>query len=352
MADAMQSIVYRLATTTMVLLLLAAPLVVNVQIAEAADFTSRRLDLSDSNPAVIADHELSLDFVTAASVGSLSIEYCATSPLFAIACIPPTGLNLSTGGLASESGETGFSVDGSSTANVWILTRAASVVTPQNSRYLFTGVTNPTNPGSYFVRIGSYASADGSGPRIDEGGLAFTVQDPVNFTTFVPPVLLFCLGTSIPTNSCSSATGDEIDFGDFTSNSTAQGTTQMLAATNGVGGYNITLSGTTMTSGNNVIPGLASPTASSQGSSQFGMNLRDNSNPNIGSNVSGVGAGTPRPDYNIVNRFKFRDGEVVASSAVSTDINRFTSSYIVNISPDQAPGVYSTTLTYIAFANF
>lgn len=352
MAEAMQRLAYRLAIAIMVPLILAAPFVVNVQMVEAADFTSRRLDLSDSNPAIAADHTLSFEYVTGANTGSLLIEYCATSPLFAVACVPPVGLDLTTGTLSSETGETGFSIDAASTANTYLLTRVPAVVTPQPASYLFTGVTNPDNPGSYYVRFSSYASVDASGARIDEGGLAWTVQDPVNFTTFVPPVLLFCLGTSIPTNSCSSATGDNIDFGDFSTASTAQGTTQMLAATNGVGGYNITISGTTMTSGNNVIPGLAAPAASAQGTSQFGINLRDNSVPNIGSNVSGVGAGSPRPDYNTPNQYKFVDGDVVASSAISTDINRFTTSYIVNISPDQKAGVYATTLTYIAFANF
>ena len=352
MAEAMHNKAYRLAITIMVSLFLATPFVVNIQIAEAADFTSRRLDLSDSKPLVTADHELSFDYVTAASVGSLAIEYCATSPLFAVACVPPIGLDLTTAAFASESGETGFSVHGSSSGNVWVLTRAASVVVPQNASYLFTDVTNPDNPGSYYVRIASFASLDATGPRIDEGGLAFSIQDPVNFTTFVPPVLLFCLGTSIPTNSCSSAVGNNIDFGEFSTASTAQGTTQMLAATNGVGGYDISISGTTMTSGNNTIPGLTTRTPSQQGASQFGINLRDNSVPNIGANVSGVGSGTPTTTYNTPNQYKFVNGEVVASSSNSTDINRFTSSYIVNVSPDQAPGVYSTTLTYIAFANF
>ena len=350
----MRNLAYRLTTTLVVSLLIATPLqVLWPQSAEAADFTSRRLDLSDTRAATPSDHTLSFNWISALPVGSMTIEYCSTSPLFVVACVPPIGMDLTSGAaFSSESGETGFSVHPSTTANMWVLTRPAAAVTPQPGSYLFTNVDNPTTEGSYYVRFASYASTDGTGSRIDEGGIAFSINTPLDIGAFVPPVLLFCLGTSIPTNSCSSAVGSSIDFGEFSTSSTAQGTTQMLAATNGVGGYNITLTGTTMTSGNNVIPGLASPTTSQQGVSQFGTNLVDNSVPNIGANSSGSGSGSPTADYNNVNQFKFVDGDIVASSPISTDINRYTSSYIVNISEDQNPGVYATTLTYVAFANF
>lgn len=336
-------------------LILAAPLwVLPAKQAQAADFTDRRLDLGSSVASDTTTHTLSFIWTTPASVGSMRVEYCANTPLFVLTCNAPAGMNLTSPNvvLSSESGETGFSIL-SRTANTITLTRPAAVVTETvtPSSYLFTNVRNPNATGSYYVRFSSYASLDGTGPRIDQGGLSFTMNDPLNIGAFVPPFLLFCLGRTIPTNSCASASGSEIDFGDFSTTNTSRGTTQMLAATNG-DGYNVSIAGTTMTSGNNIIPRLTTPTASIPGTSQFGLNLRDNSTPNVGANVTGVGSGTPTADYNTVNRYMFENGDIIASASVSTNINKYTHSYIVNISEDQNPGVYATTLTYIAFANF
>jgi hypothetical protein len=42
----------------------------------------------------------------------------------------------------------------------------------------------------------------------------------------------------------------------------------------------------------------------------------------------------------------------VASAALPTNANTFTSSYIVNIGGAQAAGVYTATMTYICTASF
>ncbi len=202
------------------------------------------------------------------------------------------------------------------------------------------------------MRIGTFLTEDTSGPRTDEGGLAFAINEPLNVAVFVPPVLLFCVGTSIPTNSCSSATGDLIDFGELSPFATSNGTTQMLGATNGFGGYTISVSGTTMTSGNNIVTPSAVPAPSVIGTSQFGINLVDNSVPNVGVNESGIGTGFAATGYDSPNNFKFADGDIVARSNTSSNINKYTTSYIVNVDADQPAGVYSTTLTYTALASF
>jgi len=43
---------------------------------------------------------------------------------------------------------------------------------------------------------------------------------------------------------------------------------------------------------------------------------------------------------------------VVASSVTSDDMRLYTMSYIANIPVGQAPGQYSTTITYVCLANF
>jgi hypothetical protein len=81
------------------------------------------------------------------------------------------------------------------------------------------------------------------------------------------------------------------------------------------------------------------------------MNLRVNTSPAVGSNPSGVGTGVISPSFSVPNSYFFNN-QVVASSVKSTDFNVFTVSYIVNISGDQQPGIYTTTLTYVAVAAF
>jgi hypothetical protein len=107
-----------------------------------------------------------------------------------------------------------------------------------------------------------------------------------------------------------------------------------------------------MTSGNNIIQNLTLPTASFPGTPQFGMNLRANLLPAIGQDPVGLGTGVPAPDYNIPNRFIYNSGDMIASSPLTTNYNRMTVSYLVNITADQPPGVYATTITYLATVQF
>jgi hypothetical protein len=93
------------------------------------------------------------------------------------------------------------------------------------------------------------------------------------------------------------------------------------------------------------------PGASVPGASQFGLNLVGNSTPNVGQNRTGGGTAVPTSGYGDPNKFKFENG-IIAATANSTNFNVFTVSYIVNVSNNQKPGIYSTTVTYIATAAF
>ncbi len=352
----MKMLAYKLAQVIMVPLLLAVPFVVSTQNAHAAFLGDSRVSLSTSQAGAVSSHEVAMGYTSVTNVGSIEIEYCTNSPFPGQPCTAPVGFDATGSTLSSESGEVGFSKDvGNSTATRVVLTRASvpvTVVNPVLSRYLLTNMQNPTSAGTVYVRLSTYASIDATGPFTDEGGIAISYTEPVTVSTFVPPVLLFCVAVSIPTNDCSSASGDGVDFGDFTTTSTSAGSVQMLAATNGIGGYTITSTGTTMTSGNNVIPAIAPRGPSQIGQSQFGLNLRNNATPNIGADTTGAGTGVPDPDYNVPNQFFFSDGDVIARSPLSTRINKFTASYIVNINDNQSPGVYATTITFTALAAF
>ena len=107
-----------------------------------------------------------------------------------------------------------------------------------------------------------------------------------------------------------------------------------------------------MTAGNRTIPALASPALSQPGVSQFGINLRQNTVPSVGANVDGIGTGVASASYNTPNVYRFNSGDTIANSPLSTEWNRYTISYLVNVADSQPAGRYASTLTVIATTTF
>lgn len=340
--------------TLLLMLIMALNLAVMIQPVARADITTNRsITLSTAVPSAIANHLFNFSLPSSASIGSIVFEYCANSPLIYYACVPPPGLNVNAAVLASQSGNTGFSVDtADTTSNVIVLSRGTAAGNLSPSSYLFTNITNPSMPGqSVFVRIWTHASSDGSGPKIDGGASAFAVQSIFSVGAYVPPFLKLCVGISVAPD-CSVMTGDSIDLGTLSSNRVSLGQSQFATATNDPSGYSVYSLGTTMTSGNNTIPAITSAAPSFAGTGQFGFNLRANLQPAVGQDPVGLGTGLPSAGYNIPNKFMFINGDKITSSPQPSDYNRMTVSYIVNVPLNQAPGIYSTTITYVATAQF
>ncbi len=317
----------------------------------AAQVTNRSVDISDTTVSVTATHIIRLDVVSVADIGSMEFEYCSNDPLPGEPCTAPVGFDATAAVLSAEFGETGFVVHPNSTANRLVISRVPATPTPGASAYTFDGIVNASTVGSQYIRVGTFGTDDGTGPRIDEGGIAYALVPGFSVSAYVPPWLLFCTGATIPTD-CTSAVGSGVSLGTFSETATATGTSQMQIATNGEFGYIISVLGTTMTSGNNVIPGMSARGNLSIGSSEFGINLRGNSSPSVGLNPSGPGTANPTADYNVSNQFKFLPGDTLASASTTNDIRTYTVSYVVNIDDDQKPGFYSTTLSYVALASF
>lgn len=320
--------------------------------AFGAQITNRSLKLSDSKPGTHnVTYQAGFSIPTAGNVGSIEILFCSNSALIEDACAPPWGLDALNASLTTQTGPGGFVLSPSSGVNNLILTRAPSPLVPGPATFTFDQITNPTDEGSYYVKVFTYASNNASGTPIDFGAMAFPIIKGYDVSAEVPPYLTFCTGVGISGFDCSTAQGDQIGLGELNSVTSNVAQSQALAATNAGSGYNIYVHGTTMTSGNNIIPAMLN--AQSQvGSSQFGINLRSNSNPDIGQDPTGGGTATPTPNYNLANRFRFVTGETIASASGVQDYKKFTISYLVNVSKDQPPGVYSTTLTYVCVANF
>lgn len=289
---------------------------------------------------------------TTTALGSVEIEFCSNNPFPGAPCTPPNGFDLTGASLSNQSGNTGFTIHPSSNINRIVLTRIPSLPSGVASTYQFDNVINPSTVGSYFVRLRTFSSTDASGGPIEEGGIAFAINDLFNVASEVPPYLKFCTGVTIVNYDCSTATNFFINLGEFSASSASSASSEFVLATNAGYGLSVSYNGTTLTSGNNTISELVPGGGSLPGTSQFGINLRANTNPGVGSEPNGPGTATVRPAYITPNVFRFVSGESIVSTTTTSDNQKFTVSYLVNVSGAQPAGVYATTLTFICLANF
>ncbi len=114
----------------------------------------------------------------------------------------------------------------------------------------------------------------------------------------------------------------------------------------------------TNTAGNgDQINPLTTGGGSSPGTEQFGINLADNSAPNIGANPtqspdSSFSFGEVATNYAIPDTFRYNKGDIVAFSNESSSVTIYTVSYIFNISEATAAGDYSFVHTLVATGTY
>lgn len=321
-------------------------------VAYAADLTPRSMTMSNSIAGTVdVTYELRFTYATSSAIGSMRAQFCADGPLPGTPCTPPPGFDASLAGLTFQAGVTGFTVVPAPSNEIVISRPPGAVTAGTSAAYTFEGLTNPSDNGSTYVRVSTYASSDGSGPSTDFGGLALSINEPPTVSAEVPPFLVFCLGESITGLDCNTATEPFSDVGTLGPLVTGAAQSQMLVGTNADGGYSMWVIGGTMTSGNNTLPAMTGA-ASQKGVSQFGINLRANTNPVIGQDITGPGSAGITAGYNQQNQFRYQSGDTLASVTLPDDMRKYTVSYIVNVADGQPGGVYATTLTYIALANF
>lgn len=332
--------------------LLVLPLVFPMQKGQALRLNNRSLTQATDAPNAVTKYKFSFDYETDTTLGSIVVLFCTNSPLPNDACDPPPGLDVSQANLIEQTGETGFAVDSSSTPSKLVMSRVPSVRTAITQTFEFDNMVNPSANGTYFARISSHASNDGSGPTIDYGGIVFFIANIVTVRAEVPPYLIFCAAKTISSQNCTNIDGSTVDFNELSSRSANVATSQFQVTTNAGDGYNVRVAGPTMTSGNDIIAALDSSSGSAPGTAQFGFNLRRNGQPAVGRESQGGTQGQPMPNYNVANSFRYVPGEVIASAPRNDASQLYTVAYLVNIPPSQPAGLYVTTLTYICLANF
>lgn len=340
-------------STVAFLMIGALLLFYTVNVLAATSLDRRSLKISSQVPGV-SPVTYTFEYQTGSvySIGSVVLEFCENTPLIGLPCDPIPGFSVAGATITAQTGIVGYSIEPGVTNSRIVFTRTPSVEAPVFSSIVMGNIVNPSNTGTHFARVQTFSSTDGTGVAIEEGGMTFATLSPASFSAYVPPYLAFCAAVTISGLDCGSSTGSFIDFGELEKNKPNVATSQFMAQTNADNGYVIYATGTPPTSGNNIIPAMAVRGPSQKGVSQFGINLRNNSDPDVGNDPAGSGTDFPTPDYNSVNQFKYTSGDVIHSTNTTTLGNKVTVSYLINVSKNQNPGIYTTTLMYIALANF
>ena len=352
--------------------------------ASAAQITARSLTLvgvtgvGGSMPGGNVNHRFTFTIPTlGTALGSVKFEYCTIATKDA--CVTPTGMDASiiTGLSDTGSGVTGWTVQAGSTANTVIVRRAAASNPASGNLVIqLNNIKNTTDVNkTFFVRITTHSSLNGTGAIVDSGSVAASTANPIVLSGIMPESLIFCTGADITVNAgvpdCSTATSGVIEFNQlFSPQDTATAISKMAASTNAFSGYAITVNGPTLVSGSSSIPAMASgaadaPIARTRGISEFGMNLAANT---VATSTTPVGAavnpvpdglnlrGQAASDYSVADQFKYSNGDIVAASDNGglgpTNSQLYTVSYIVDVAGNLLAGTYSTTLTYICTPTF
>ncbi len=202
---------------------------------------------------------------------------------------------------------------------------------------------NPSVAATYIIDINVNSGGD-----TGKIAVAIITDDEVIINTTINPYITFVLTTNTVTLT---QAGSEPDY---TATGYNEGAANTLAAsTNADSGYNISYEGSTLTSGSNTIDAMAAQAASSTGTEQFGINLKNNATPNTGSDASG-GSGAAESDYNTADQYTFiaDTTTALASASIPSVTTTFEVTYIVNVSQTTEAGAYTTTVTYICTGNF
>jgi hypothetical protein len=331
--------------------------------------TQRSLTLSTSEISTSGNDSFSFYTATGGNVGSIEFLYCTTADL---TCVTPSGLTTTSATLTAQSGTggTGFTISAGTNGEPYITRTAASISASTQLSYTLSGITNTSTLGSFYVRITTYAAASLGGGSVDSGVVSASTANQIVLTGIMPESLIFCTGGTINTTGgipdCSTASSGSISFNqEFSPTSASTASSQMAASTNGLYGYNITVTGTTLTSGSNTIPAMGTSALSQWGVSEFGLNLVANtttsSTPAVGSSIAPSSNGTtfrgqPVSGYGTTDWWEYVPGASIADSydggAGPTNIQIYTVSYIANVGGSQVAGTYTTTLTYICTSTF
>lgn len=382
---------------------LVADITLFISHANAAQITTRSLQLSSSaNGSLAAGQNVTYTFTftipgAASTVQSLDFQFCGT-PLPGTDCEIRAGQSVTGAAIGSQTGLTGWALgtSGNAPTNTWnngsgvnggrvrlTRTNASNVSSDTAATISFTGITNPTTDNqAFYVRIVAYTDTAWTTSR-DTGTVANSTAQQIDITARVQETLNFSVGATPvdPTTTCAAfSDSGAVGLGlapdyvlDFTQAYDAH--SYFRVSTNATNGTLIYYSGDTLKSGSNTIDSIGTAgagTSSVPGTNQFGLAIDPSDNAtgrhsftnlaaNNGSNVAGHAFTYASGDGTITNggtaKFQFDTTSVTTPRPIAVSSGTITCDtgsvrYLGNISTTTPPGVYTTTITYIAAPTF
>lgn len=233
---------------------------------------NREITITSSVQGATATYRVAFLPASDYTVEGIIVEFCdqSESPIVGDStCAGPTGFDIGTPTVDTSPGETALGYDDLDAVNTW----TASALTTHTlkiesatgpalndtnaNRYAFTisGVTNPTDLGTFYARIITYTSdsgdidsyapgTEGSTDAEDYGGIALSTALAINIQARVRESLTFCVSDTNPDPNCANTTTPNLlmnngseDIVDATGVSTADAFIQ--ASTNAQSGVTV-----------------------------------------------------------------------------------------------------------------
>ena len=347
------------------LLLVASAMPGIISSSDAAQVTSRSVEMSDTTASDTGvTYHVAFTTATTGNIQGIVVDFCDNDPLIGDSCTTPGGFTVGAtptfANLAGTNPTTGWSASSLNSGRTFVLTNGAagSVTEPQAISFDITNVTNPnSNNHSFYARILTYSTVAGAtgyvagseGSPTDYGGIALSTASPITVTARVEEQLSFCVFYT----TCGDSPAISLGHGPNTvldSTAVDTNTDQFSVSTNAQAGVSVRLKGATLTSGTNTIPAVSpSPGTITAGTAAFGLYM------------SSLGAGmSAAPDYNNAGGdYGFNTaniggtyGDVIASSAgvLSNSISAVT--FGATASNTTPAGIYTATEELIATGTF
>lgn len=152
-----------------------------------------------------------------------------------------------------------------------------------------------------------------------------------------------------------SINSNTIPLGSITPSTTGIGSHTAQVGTNGSGGFVLTYNGPTLTASSGTIPAYGAQQSSVIGTAGFGINLKDNTTPNIGAElIQNFGTcASPAVDYGTVDKYSYVANTTTALTNQTTPAYcKYTISYVANASSVTPAGDYFAPITYIVTGTF
>ena len=214
--------------------------------ASAAQLLERSVALSSaSTDATGVTYEVNFTAVNAA--GAFVVDFCSNTPVIGQPCTAPAGMDVS----AASSATPGFTDVDASATHVVV---AGSIAADDVVSVALNGITNPSEAGSLYARILTYASdtdADGYtsedidsvGAPIDDGSVAISITDTIGVSVDVLESLTFCVSKNVVGINCADTEPPLVELGELidgdrvlTPTDVSEGVINAQISTNALGG--------------------------------------------------------------------------------------------------------------------